>query len=232
MIEVSYEQAQPEKPVLKKERFCSIDLGINNLATIASDQHSPILINGRIVKSFNRHYNKNVCPKTSRKRYFRLQNYFHHVSKLIMENAVKHQMSKIVIGKNDGWKTGSKLVKKTNQSFQSIPFNMLIEKIQYKAEELGIDVILTEEAYTSKASFLDRDKIPSYEKGASHKFSGKRIKRGLYQSAKGILLNADVNGAGNIGRKVFPKIAESEGWDRSVAATPVVINPLRMSLPV
>lgn len=35
-------------------------------------------------------------------------------------------------------------------------------------------------------------------------FSGKRIMRGLYKTSNGQLINADVNGAGNIIRKVFP----------------------------
>jgi len=227
IVEIQYEVASPKKPILKKERFCSIDLGVNNLATIASDQHSPVLINGRIVKSFNRYYNKNRNQKTSSKRYWRLQNYFHQTSRMIVDHCVEHQISKIVIGKNDGWKTGTRIKRRSanSQNFQSIPFNMLIEKIQYKAQTVGIDVILTEEAYTSKASFLDRDEIPKYEKGIERTFSGHRIKRGLYRSLGGVLLNADVNGAANIGRKVFPNM--NSEWDRSVAATPVVVNPLR-----
>ena len=199
------------------------------MATIASDQHSPVLINGRIVKSFNRYYNKNRSQKASNKRYWRLQNYFHHASKMIVDHCVKHQISKIVIGKNNGWKTGTRMKRRSanSQNFQSIPFNILIEKIQYKAQAIGIDVVCTEEAYTSKASFLDRDEVPMYEEGVERTFSGQRIKRGLDRTNKGILLNADVNGAGNIGRKVFPSSVFDAGWDRSVAATPVVVNPLR-----
>jgi IS605 OrfB family transposase len=227
VVEVQYDKPKPPKAKTKKNRFCSIDIGLNNLATIASDQHDPILVNGRIVKSFNRWFNMNPSKKRSRKRYFRIENYFHHVSKMIVDHCVNHGIATIVIGKNDGWKSQARLGKKTNQNFQSVPFCNLMQKIQYKAEAVGIDVVFTEEAYTSKASFLDRDSLPVYQKGSKPEFSGERVKRGLYRSREGVLLNADVNGAANIGRKVFPDAAFGCEWDRSVAATPVAVNPLR-----
>ena len=229
MVEVQYEQKAPPKARANKNNFCCIDIGLNNLCAITSDKHSPILINGRIVKSFNRWFNKNISQKSSRKRYFRLENYFHNVSKMIVENCAKHNIGTIVIGKNDGWKTGMKLGKKTTQNFQSVPFCNLLQKIQYKADALGIDVVFTEESYTSQASFLDRDEIPVWTKGKKNEqsFSGTRVKRGLYRSDEGTLLNADANGSANIGRKVFPESAFGAQWDRSVAATPVVVNPLR-----
>ena len=229
IVEVQYEQKAPPKARANKNNFCCIDMGLNNLCAITSDKHSPILINGRIVKSFNRWFNKNISKKSSRKRYFRMENYFHHVSKLIVDNCVKHNIGTIVIGKNDGWKTGMKLGKKTNQNFSSVPFCNLLQKIQYKAKALGIEVIFTEESYTSQASFLDRDVIPIWTKGKKNEqsFSGIRVKRGLYRSDEGTLLNADVNGSANIGRKVFPEGVFNASWDRSVAATPVVVNPLR-----
>jgi putative transposase len=129
VVEVQYNKPKPPKAKTKKNTFCCIDIGLNNLATITSDKHSPILINGRIVKSFNQWFNKNISKKTSRKRYFRMENYFHHVSKMIVENCAKHNIGKIVIGKNDGWKTGMNLGKKTNQHFQSVPFCNLLQKI-------------------------------------------------------------------------------------------------------
>lgn len=231
VIEVQYEQSATPKAKTKKNNICCIDIGLNNLCAITSDQHSPILINGRIVKSFNQCYNKNKSKKTSRKRYFRLENYFHNVSKMIVDNCTKHSIGKIIIGKNDGWKTGMKLGKKMNQNFQSVPFCNLMQKIQYKAAALGIEVIFTEESYTSQASFLDRDLIPVYDKNSKTEknFTGTRVKRGLYRSASGTLLNADCNGSANIGRKVFPNGVFDAEWDRSVAATPVVVNPLRQT---
>ena len=225
VIDVQYEVPTPPKG--DRKGICCIDIGLNTLAAITSDQHTPLLVNGRIVKSINQWYNKHPNKKTSRKRYFRLENYFHHVSKMIVANCLKHGIGKIIIGKNDGWKSGMNLGKKTNQNFQSVPFWKLMQKIGYKAELAGIEVVFTEESYTSKASVLDRDPLPQYENGVSHTFSGSRVKRGLYRSADGREINADVNGSANIGRKVIRDEEMILRLDRSVAATPVRVNPLK-----
>jgi IS605 OrfB family transposase len=199
-----------------------------NLAAITSDQFSPILVNGRIVKSINQWYNKHPSKRNSRKRHWRLENYFHHVSKMIVELCQKHNCGTIIIGKNDGWKREMNLGKRTNQNFQYVPFYNLMQKIGYKAALAGVKVVFTEEAYTSKASFLDRDPLPAYGE-QEPQFSGKRVKRGLYRAANGRLLNADVNGSANIGRKVIGDGEFLAKLDRSVAATPVAINPLKLS---
>jgi putative transposase len=119
------------------------------------------------------------------------------------------------------------LGKKTNQNFQYIPFWRLLEKVKYKAALAGLEVVFTEEAYTSQASFLDRDPLPKYERGVSHEFSGRRVKRGLYRSADGRVVNADVNGSCNIGRKVIQNSEFLGRLDKSLAARPVRINPLK-----
>ena len=132
----------------------------------------------------------------------------------------------IIIGKNDGWKQRMNMRKDVKQQFQYVPFFNLIHKIAYKASIVGIKVVFTEEAYTSKASFLDRDPLPVYGE-AEPVFSGKRVKRGLYRAADGRLLNADVNGSANIGRKVIGDEDLILRLDRSLAARPLAINPLR-----
>jgi IS605 OrfB family transposase len=226
VIEVSYEVTpkQHRGDKLDKNKVCCIDIGLNTLAAIASDQHLPILINGRILKGINQWYNKNPSKKRSRKRYWRMENYFHHASNFIIANCLKHGIGKIIIGKNDGWKQEMNMGKKNNQHFQYIPFINFLQKIKYKADLAGIEVVFTEEANTSKCSFLDRDVLPAYKHGEVCP-SGKRVHRGLYKSQNGILLNADINGSGNIGRKVIPNLG-NEQWDRSLAARPVVVNPL------
>ena len=231
IVEVQYD-VEPERAKVSKQKSCSIDLGLNNLCAITSDQHKPILVNGRIVKSINQWFNKHPGKNSSRKRYFRMENYFHHVSKMLVDNCVRFGIGQIIVGRNMGWKTRLSLGSITNQNFQSVPFFKLIEKIRYKAEMVGVDVVETEEAYTSKASYLDRDPIPEYDKKRQElKFSGTRTKRGLYKTKSGRLLNADVNGSANIARKVI----RDEGYflrlDRSLAARPVKINPLKESLP-
>ena len=118
-----------------------------------------------------------------------------------------------------------KLRKDVKQNFQYVPYYSLFEKIKYKAALEGITVIFTEESYTSKASFIDKDPIPSYDDRVKLQFTGKRVNRGLYRSGR-VTWNADVNGSLNIGRKVIGEALYGI-VNRSVAATPVQVNPLK-----
>jgi putative transposase len=226
VIEVQYEELL-KKGKSKGKGICCIDIGLNTLAAITSDQHAPVLVNGRIIKSINQWFNKHPNKRNSRKRYWRLENYFHHASKWVVQNCVRHGISKIIIGKNDGWKQIMHLRKDVKQNFQYVPYYGLFEKIKYKATMEGIEVIFTEEAYTSKASYLNHDPLPKYGEEVPQ-FSGKRVKRGLYRSGH-TTWNADVNGSLNIGRKVIGEALYGI-VNRSVAATPRVINPLRFQV--
>jgi putative transposase len=173
----------------------------------------------------------NPCKSRSKKRYFRIENYFHHVSQMIVSNCVQHGIGTIIIGKNDGWKQNVKMRKVQKQNFQGIPFINLLNKIKYKAASEDIEVVFTEESYTSKASYLDRDVMPVWKKDqVEPEFNGQRTRRGLYRSKNGIMLNADVNGSANIGRKVIQNEEFFLRLDRSLAARPVVVNPLRKSI--
>lgn len=137
----------------------------------------------------------------------------------------------LVIGKNKNWKQEINLGKRNNQNFTSIPDNKLIDKIKYKCELVGIKVREMEESYTSVASFLDLDEIPIYgkiAKGETVKFSGERIKRGLYRSASGKLINTDVNASYNILRKAFPN-AFVEGIERCVVH-PRLVTPTKQKM--
>lgn len=229
VIEVRYKVLKKEvKERLRRHGTCCVDIGVNNLMAITSDKHAPILVNGRIIKSINQHYNKNQCKKNLRKRYWRLENYFHHASKWLVDFCKTNKIGTIIIGRNIGWKNGSKMGKRFNQNFQSIPFYKFLQKIDYKADLAGIKVVYTEEAYTSQADFLSRDPIPTFEKGAvPPQFSGCRLKRGLYRSKSDVIINADVNGSANIGRKVIQNSEFLIQLDKSLAARPVRINPLK-----
>ena len=216
IIEVIYEVQ--ERELLKdNSRYLSIDLGINNLATCSSNVIEPFIIDGRRIKSINQFYNKHKAELQSsleknkkfskriqhltNKRNFKILNYLHKASKFIVNQAVSNALNTIVIGYNKGWKQETNLGKKTNQNFAQIPFEKLVQLISYKAKLQGIQVFLQEESYTSQVSFLEGDYIPTFKKDDSKKNpSGKRIKRGLYSSPKG-LLNADINGSLNILRK-------------------------------
>lgn len=228
IIEVQYDNKTTNtlpKPKLDKTKHLNIDIGVNNLCAITYDQNPPILVNGRIVKSINQWHNKRPkSKKRLRKRYFRLENYFHHTSKFIIDLCIKHNIGHIIIGKNDGWKQNINIGKKNNQTCCYIPIYLLLEKIKYKAAIVGINVTFTEEAYTSKASFFDNDSLPKYGDEVPE-FSGNRKNRGLYITKDNFAVNADVNGSLNIGRKVIPEFLGI--GDRSLAARPIVINPLR-----
>jgi IS605 OrfB family transposase len=140
------------------------------------------------------------------------------------------QIGTLVIGKNAQWKNEIDLGKQTNQNFVSIPHTRLIEMLEYKARLVGIKVIVQEESYTSKSNFLNLDPIPLYgHTGADDvAFSGKRIKRGLYKTSVGQLINSDVNGAYNILRNAIPN-AFSNGIE-SCVVQPRRVNPLKVKV--
>ncbi|MEG4628712.1 transposase [Microcoleus sp. AR_TQ3_B6] len=246
VIEVIYDE--PESTVSNDILAASIDLGLNNLVALTSNQPGfiPLLINGRPLKSINQFYNKRSSHlqfqlKGSRKSSPRIQrltrcrnqkvdNYLHHTSRLIVDHLVAQKIGILVIGKNAQWKTEIDLGKQTNQNFVSIPHARLIEMLEYKARLVGVKVIVQEESYTSKSNFLNLDPIPVYgHTGADDMvFSGKRIKRGLYKTSVGQLINSDVNGAYNILRKAIPN-AFSNGIE-SCVVQPRRVNPLKVKV--
>src|SRR2546423_1626109 len=130
----------------------------------------------------------------------------HTASRRIIDHLVTEGIGAVVVGKNPFWKQEVEMGKKNNQEFVQIPHAKFIEMLTYKAKLVGIQVILQEESYTSKASFLDRDPLPTYAPGRKEKpqFRGKREKRGLYRASDGRRIHADVNGSYNVLRKAFP----------------------------
>jgi putative transposase len=224
VIEVVYERAV-QQAVLDPALFASVDLGVNNLAALTSNagNFAPLLVNERPLKSINQCYNKEraVLQRklakqdrfTSRqleqltdKRNRRIKQYLHVASRRIIDVLVENDISTLIIGKNLLWKQEVEMGKRNNQQFVQIPHARLIEMLRYKAELVGITVLITEEAYTSKASFLDLDPIPAYDPLCTEqpRFSGSRVSRGMYRASGKRLINADVNGSYNIARKVFP----------------------------
>ena len=213
-----------ERPKLKKDnsRYFSIDPGLNNIVSIYNNIGiRPLLYNGRPIKSINQYYNKTNAKlrselpyniKSSKrlkqlsfKRNNKIDYEMHKISTHIINEAVKNNISKIIIGNNVGWKNEINIGRRNNQNFVNIPHTKLFNQLLYKGLLNGIEVIFTEESYTSKASFFDKDELPVYGENDNYKFSGKRISRGLYKDSKGNLWNADLNGGGNIMRKVSDK---------------------------
>lgn len=201
------------KQVEPNDNIMGIDLGLNNLATTITTNGVAEIINGKPLKAINHFYNKrksqlqSLLPKNKFKtnrierltfsRNQKIKDYVHKASRHIVEKAKELNVSKIVIGNNKNWKQGINLKKNTNREFTSIPHSQLIEKIEYKAKLSGIEVVTTEESYTSKCSSYDLEPVQKHEK-----YLGKRTKRGLFRTAQNKYINADVNGACNILRKV------------------------------
>lgn len=248
MVEVVYE-LEPTRTAVDPALCAGIDIGMNNLAALTSNKPGfvPVVVNGRGIKSTNQFYNKHTAqlqkslgktgttPRMERlanKRNRRIDHDLHTASRFIVELLVSEGIGTLAIGKNDNWKQEAHLGHRTNQHFVQIPHARFIEMLTYKAEAVGIRVLLTEESYTSKASFLDRDPLPKWESGKKEdtKFSGKRIKRGLYRAKDGTLINADINGAGNIMRKVVPNAFRFKGIEDGVGHSPVV-HPIRIVIP-
>ena len=222
VVEVIYERT-PVQASVNPMLHAGVDVGLNNLATITADKAGfvPRIVNGRPVKSINQFYNKRRAELQSRlgtvgtsnrlerittKRTRRIDHYLHTVSRRIIELLIAEGIGTLCIGKNPAWKHEVNMGRRNNQNFVSVPHARLVEMLTYKAELVGILVIVTEESYTSKASFLDADPLPVFgtAEAAMAVFSGKRVKRGLYRAANGRHINADVNGAYNIIRKVAP----------------------------
>ena len=236
VVEVIYEKKEIDLQ-LNKSNILSIDLGLNNLCTCISNVGvKPFIVNGRVIKSFNQWYNKTKAKRmsyigdkgTSRylrflnnRRSFWIDDKIHKISRWIINFCINNNIGNIVIGLNKGWKQDVDLGKKNNQKFVEIPFSKLIDKISYKGRLIGINVQTTEESYTSKVDHLAFETLKKHDV-----YLGKRKKRGLFQSSVNKLLNADVNGAIGIGRKVFGDSFVKEIIDSGFAFNPVKVNIL------
>ena len=221
VIEVVYTVEAPAKS--NGSYVAGVDLGLNNLMAITSNHPGirPLLINGRPLKSINQFFNKRVAASQSiaagrqvkqlnSKRGKRIDNYLHNVSRRVIDWCQLNGIGQLVIGNNRGCKQDINIGKKHNQEFTQIPHFQLIKLLAYKAQLAGIEVTITEESYTSKASALDGDELPVRKTKSDVKpvFSGKRVKRGLYKTNSGRTINADTNGSMNIARKVIPNFMD------------------------
>lgn len=239
-LKISYKTTHKQAISDIPKRVLSVDFGINNLMTVANNiGMRPFIIKGKALKSFNQYFNKKLAKLKSklakandylkpsiqkklnnlyRKRKHKLNDYLHKSSRYLINHAVENQADSIIIGYNRGWKQEIKLGQCNNQKFAYIPFLTLLKLIQYKAEQQGIRVIITQESYTSKCSFLDDEPIQKHSQ-----YQGKRIKRGLFKSATGKIINADVNAALNILRKVIGNFSYDPV---QVCSTPKMVNIL------
>jgi len=233
VIEVIYKKEEAEA-VKDNGQYAAIDIGLNNLATVAFNfKEQPIIINGKPLKSINQFYNKikgklqSIINQQGKKRTKRLKqldfkrnnkvkNYLHNASRLLVNHLVSLGVSKVIIGKNPNWKQEINIGKVNNDNFVKIPHAIFIEQLEYKLKLEGVEVIIREESYTSKCSFFDNEPIKK-----QNQYKGKRIKRSWFKTSTDKLVHADVNGALNIGKKQFSKAFTLEKIEG------VVVHPMR-----
>ena len=229
---------------LNKNNALALDLGINNLVTAVSSEGHSFIIDGKKLKSINQWYNKrnarlqsikdkqtygkqhtNRQKAITRDRNNKVNDYMNKAARKVIDYCITNNIGTLVVGYNETFQRNSNIGTQNNQNFVNIPFGQLRSKLEYLCELNSITFVKQEESYTSKASFWDKDEMPIYnvDNSKEYLFSGKRIKRGLYQSKEGITLNADINGALNILRK--SKVVSLEAlYNRGEVDTPIRIR--------
>ena len=227
VVEVLYKR-EAKKTKESNNRVVGIDIGVNNLAAVVSNVFDAFIINGRPLKSINQFFNKELASAKSdlkirhdkkkskktnrlwRKRTNKVNDYLQKASTYLVNQFVSNDITTVVIGYNKNWKQDINMGKKNNQNFVQIPFRQFINMVAYKCYLEGITVYEQEESYTSKCSFLDDEFIQKHEK-----YRGRRVKRGLYKTSTGKLVNADINGACNILKKFLLK---KEAWNEEISS--------------
>lgn len=216
-IEYIYEDEKIET-LVDSEKAIAIDLGVDNLAACFDTEGHQFLIDGKKLKSINQWYNKrnanlqsskdkqgikeltNKQAQLNQRRNDFIRDYLNKTVRLIINHCLKYQIGKLIIGYNPGIKQKINIGRSNNQNFVQIPFWQLRQKLKALCSRYGIEYLEQEESYSSKASFYDQDNIPVYnaDNPIKQKFSGRRIKRGLYQTKDKHLVSADINGSANI----------------------------------
>ena len=244
IVEIVYEKDIRQVEMMQGS-VAAIDLGLNGFVTFLDNQgYQPFIINGKGAKSYNQFYNKrkanlqsqlpanifssNELRQLELRRNLFMQNFLHQSSSIVIKALIERKIETLVIGLNEDWKQEINLGKITNQNFVSIPHKKLVDQLIYKCEEIGIKVILTEEAYTSKIDHFIGEEMKHHDK-----YAGRRIHRGLFRSSTGLFIQGDVNGALGIMRKVFPEKALALAKlirNRGVAFTPIIVNPISLSV--
>jgi IS605 OrfB family transposase len=238
VLEILYTKTIPVPPEGEPNRVAGQDIGLTNLVTeVNNTGERPVVVKGGVIKSINQYFNKERARlqsiydkqdikegKKMRKladtRDRKINALFHEVSRATIDRCVARGIDTLVIGRNEGWKQEVPLGKRTNQNFVSVPYDRLFHMLAYKGRDQGIRVVFTREAYTSKCSFLDKESIQRHDQ-----YLGKRIKRGLFRSAKGLLINSDVNGGYNITVQVVPNAFSQ--WETPDGIEGVWLHPVK-----
>ena len=218
VIEILYRKMCKPLRSDKPNRVAFIDPGLNNVMTVTSNCFHPIIYNGKPLKSINQLCNKNISELKQKlserglrassllqsvyaRRTNRITDLTHKITTQLVNHLDSYNIDTVIFGHNIGQKQDINLGKVTNQNFVQIPFTQLMNLLKYKCELRGIRFIETEESYTSKCSFLDEEIISKHST-----YVGQRVQRGLFKTSTGVLINADINGSLNIGRKYLIKM--------------------------
>ena len=242
-VQYTYE-VQEEQRNLDKNHALAIDFGINNLATCVTSKGRSFIIDGKKLKSINQWFNKENArlqsikdkqkygkKPTLRQKYLyssrnnKVNDYMSKTARKIINYCLENNIGILICGYNETFQRNSNIGKANNQTFVNIPFGKLREKLEYLCKLYSLRFVEQEESYTSKSSFFDMDILPKFEedKPQTYSFLGKRIKRGVYQTSKGYIFNADINGALNILRK--SNVVDLEVlYSRGVVDTPTRIR--------
>jgi len=243
IIEFVYGVEIPD-PLEDNGRYFGIDLGIDNFAAVVSNTGmQPVTVDGRVIKSKNQFWNKVKAhfqevaermngtkhtarlDRLARKRNAQVKDFIHKATRYIVDLAVSEQACEVFIGKNPGWKQKVNLGKKTNQTFTQLPFAQFIEVLTYKCAEHGIKVTPIDEAHTSKSSFLDNE--PPQRQS---EYVGRRVCRGLFRTAQGLLINADVNAAYQMIRKAEIQNVASRAQFKPEIGRGCSLHPIRVAV--
>lgn len=241
-LEMSYE-VEKQKHELDINQALSIDLGTaDNLAACVDTLGNSLLIDARDMKAFNQLWNKKVAirkenkpqaywdewlNRVTRKRNHQMRDGINKAAKLIIDHCLKYGIGTLVIGWNEGFKSNANIGRVNNQKFVQMPLGKLKDRLAQLCDLHGIRFQETEESYTSKSSYLDGDSLPVYgSKPEGWKASGKRVKRGLYRTKTGLIVNADLNGAANI----LVKVASNLGIDLSLLGRRTLTSVARIKL--
>jgi putative transposase len=232
----------PVKSQVDPARALGIDHGLNNWMTCISNVGTSFIVDGLHLKSLNQWYNKRVATlkedkpqgfwskrlaAITEKRNRQMRDAVNKAARKVINHCLENQIGTIIFGWNKGQKDGANLGKKTNQKFVQIPTSRLKVRISQLSEQYGIAFFESEESYTSKASFVDLDPLPTFgEKPEGWKASGKRVKRGLYRTKNNQYINADCNGAANVLRKVSTTL----GLCLDEVSRGALLTPLRIRL--
>ena len=231
VIEVGYNIKEQEQKL--NDNVLAIDIGVNNIASCVTTNGDKFLINGKQLKYINHNYNKRIANIQSKlklahnknksryksnitnRRNNRINDYLHKITTYIVNQAVSKNIGTIVVGYNKEWKQDTNMSKSNNQNFVNIPFYRFINMLDYKCKLKGINFQTITEEYTSKCSFIDEEEIEKHIN-----YVGKRISRNFFRTKKGILINADINGAYNILKKYMK---ENATWNEKISQTLVKV---------